>query len=119
VPQASAAGCVQSGAYPLPPPNRPWQYVLEQVAPSQAGEAPPAVARGPKLTSTTPFECAGVDGTAWHSPQPTPAESAPGARCRWCAPTARSDGSVSPRVPTGGAAAASGSAAVGGRAGSP
>jgi hypothetical protein len=76
-----------------------------QVVPFQVGEEPPVRARVPQATSTVPFAWSIAVGTAWHSAQATGvARSAVLARWAWCAPTARVEVAVSPRVPAGGAA---------------
>src|SRR5512133_3706981 len=72
VPHAACeAPPVQLGAWFVPPAARvaPWQYVLEQVVPFQAGAAPFARARVPNVTPTAPFQWSTAVGTTWHSAQ--------------------------------------------------
>ena len=90
--------------------------------PSNAGVAPWSVARPAKAMTTAPFAWSIAVGTGWHSEHAAGPASVPaaGLTCARCAPTARVVGSVSPRVPSGGAALTFASAPAGAwRAGSP
>ncbi len=72
-----------------------------------AGEAPPAVARPPKTTSTFPSSWPGaatVIGTGWQAAQETALRKGPDRRWDWCAPTATLVVAVSPLTARGGAA---------------
>ena len=71
---------------------------------SHAGTAPPVVASAPNASCAAPSAWSIEVGGTWHSAQAIGFESAPPGRCCWCAPTASAVVSVSPFVPTGGAA---------------
>ena len=100
----------------FPPVKLPWQYTFEQVAPFQAGLAPPVPAMVPKVTSTTPLAWEVLEGTTWHSAQE---RALPSLRWRAWAPTARVVVAVSPFEPLGGAAEKRGFSVVSVRVESP
>ena len=81
----------------------PWQYVELHVVPFQLGVVP-CDARPANGIEIVPFTCARSETGAWHASQASAFRIGPFTTCFWCAPTARWVVSVSPFVPSGGAA---------------